>query len=99
MSIVAWFVVLVILVPAAGLVLAELVVWPDDEPDATEKARADVEAWLDYPSYGRRDFDAHVDQALAVAAPTPIGDSVARDLGDLWAVESVDDVLWLWGSK
>jgi hypothetical protein len=44
-----------------------------------------------------RDFDAHVDAALAVA--TPIYDSVARDLGDLWAVETVDDVLWLWGAK
>jgi hypothetical protein len=46
-----------------------------------------------------RDFDAHVDQALAVAEPTPIGDSVARDLGDLWAVETVDDCVWLWGDR
>jgi hypothetical protein len=46
-----------------------------------------------------RDFDAHVDQALAVAEPTPIGDPVARDLGDLWAVETVDDVQYLWGER
>jgi hypothetical protein len=46
-----------------------------------------------------RDFDAHVDQALAVAESTPIGDSVARDLGDLWAVETVDDCRYLWGER
>jgi hypothetical protein len=40
---------------------------------------------------------AHVDAALAVA--TPIYDAVARDLGDLWAVETADDVLWLWGER
>jgi hypothetical protein len=45
------------------------------------------------------DFDAHVDQALSVAEPTPIGDSVARDLGDLWAVETVDDCRYLWGER
>jgi hypothetical protein len=45
------------------------------------------------------DFDAHVDQALAVAEPTPVGDSVARDLGDLWAVETVDDCRYLWGER
>jgi hypothetical protein len=44
-------------------------------------------------------FDAHVDQALSVAEPTPIGDSVARDLSDLWAVETVDDCVWLWGDR
>jgi hypothetical protein len=47
----------------------------------------------------RTDFDTHVDQALTVAEPTPIGDSVARDLGDLWAVETVDDVQYLWGDR
>jgi hypothetical protein len=55
-----------------------------DDPLAAERAR---------------DFDAHVDAALAVAESTPIGDAVARDLGDLWAVETADDVLWLWGER
>jgi hypothetical protein len=54
------------------------------DPLAAERARA---------------FDAHVDAALEVAESTPIGDSVARDLGDLWAVETADDALWLWGER
>jgi hypothetical protein len=57
-------------------------------------------SWMvpdDLPPPFPRDFDAHVDQALAVAEPTPVGDSVARDLGDLWAVETVDDCRYLWG--
>jgi hypothetical protein len=54
----------------------------------------------DYLAEARaRAFDAHVDAALELAAPTPIADAVASDLGDLWAVETVEDVRYLWGER
>jgi hypothetical protein len=53
----------------------------------------------DYLAERARAFDAHVDAALALAAPTPIADAVAADLGDLWAVETYEDFLYVTGGE
>lgn len=52
-------------------------------------------AVADYVHEGRARRDAATEPELLT--PTPIYDSVRRDLADLHAVESVDDVLYLWG--
>lgn len=48
----------------------------------------------DYYAEGRARRDAATEAPLT---PTPIYDAVRRDLADLHAVQSVDDVLYLWG--